>query len=117
MLVMEGHEKEKSHGSRVDSKSEKGKYIKSKYSSKVTSSDIVLDATLRTTTIRSNKNINNNNNLSADSNKNNGLKVNIQDVDIREKICKHKVRDSMSIVVDMSGPMMSEKKVNMIRNF
>jgi Mg-chelatase subunit ChlI/Mg-chelatase subunit ChlD len=106
MLVMEGREKEKTYGSRVDSKTEKGKYVKSKYSPKTTSSDIAIDATLRAAALRSNQN-------TTTSNKK--LKVNIKDRDIREKIRKHKARASIAIVIDMSGSMISEKKVNMIR--
>ncbi|MBZ9570231.1 VWA domain-containing protein [Methanobrevibacter sp. TMH8] len=122
MLVMEGREKEKFYGSRVDSKSEKGKYIKSKYSQKVSSSDIAVDATLRAAAMRFKKKDNNtdfktkdNLEVSNNSNNSNGLKINIKNQDIREKVRKHKARASVAIVVDMSGSMLGEKKVNKIR--
>jgi len=126
ILVMEGREKEKSYGSRVDSKSEKGKYVKSKYSPNVNSSDIAVDATLRAASMRIEKkelNIkyNSKNESISDLNAKNipnysdDLKINIKKEDIREKVRKHKAKASVVIVVDMSGSMISEKKVNKIR--
>ena len=159
MLVMEGREKEKVYGSHVESKSEKGKYVKSKYSQNISSSDIAIDATLRAAAMRSknkdldstliksnnfnnlnknnsesNNNFNNlnniNNNINKNNNKNNnnninnninnlnksnGLKINVKNQDIREKVRKHKARASVVVVVDMSGSMINEKKVNKIR--
>jgi magnesium chelatase subunit D len=104
MLVMEGREKEKAYGNRVESKSEKGKYVKSKYSPNISSSDIAIDATLRAAALNSKKKDNSNN-----------LKVEIKNQDIREKVRKHKARASVAIVVDLSGSMINEKKVNKIR--
>lgn len=116
MLVMEGREKEKFYGSRVDSKSEKGKYVKSKYSQKVSSSDIAVDATLRAAAMRSKKkDLVSDLNTEDSLNSSNSLKANIKSQDIREKVRKHKARASIAIVVDMSGSMISEKKVNKIR--
>ena len=108
MLVMEGREKEKSYGSRVDSKSEKGKYVKSKYSPNISSSDIAIDATLRAAVLHSKKNDNHKESI-------NELKINVNSGDLREKVRKHKARASVAIVVDMSGSMINERKVNKIR--
>ncbi|WP_080460971.1 VWA domain-containing protein [Methanobrevibacter arboriphilus] len=108
MLVMEGREKEKFYGSRVNSKSEKGKYVKSKYSPNVSNSDIAIDATIRAA-IKSKTSKN------TELNKKNALKVDIKNEDIREKVRKHKARASIALVVDMSGSMLAEKKVNKIR--
>ncbi|WP_084270736.1 ATP-binding protein [Methanobrevibacter cuticularis] len=105
MLVMSGREKEKLYGSRVESKSEKGKYVKSRFSS--SPKDIAIDATLRAAVLNSEgKNMANNNN---------GLLINVKKGDLREKIRKHKAKASICIVIDMSGSMVSEKKVNKIR--
>ena len=107
MLVMEGREKEKIYGSRVESKSEKGKYVKSKFPHS-TSKDIAIDATLRAAALHSN------NKQNKESHGNN-LKVNIQTNDLREKIRKHKAKASITLVIDMSGSMISERKINRIR--
>ena len=108
MLVMEGREKEKFYGSRVNSKSEKGKYVKSKYSPNVSNSDIAIDATIRAA-LKSKTSKN------TELNKKNALKVDIKNEDIREKVRKHKARASVALVVDMSGSMLAEKKINKIR--
>ncbi len=130
MLVMEGREKEKFYGSRVNSKSEKGKYVKSQYASNVSTSDIAIDATIRAAVLNSKKskklknpknNIYNNydkyneDNNYAKYNYNNNLKINVKNEDIRKKIRKHKARASIALVIDMSGSMLAEKKVNKIR--
>ncbi|MCL2116494.1 MAG: VWA domain-containing protein [Methanobrevibacter sp.] len=107
MLVMEGREKEKMYGSRVESKSEKGKYVKSKFP-RSNSKDIAIDATLRAAALHSKKKPYNDSKL-------NDLKVNIQASDLREKIRNHKAKASIAIVIDMSGSMISERKVNKIR--
>jgi len=109
MLVMEGREKEKFYGSRVNSKSEKGKYVKSKYSTNVSNSDIAIDATIRAA-------INSKRDKNIELDNDNHLKVDIKNEDIREKIRKHKARASIALVVDMSGSMLAEKKVNKIRS-
>ncbi|MDR2967295.1 MAG: VWA domain-containing protein [Methanobacteriaceae archaeon] len=107
MLVMEGREKEKVYGSRVESKSEKGKYVKSKFPHSA-SRDIAIDATLRAAALHSNK-------KQRGGSQFNDLKMDIQTGDLREKIRKHKAKASMAIVVDMSGSMISKRKINKIR--
>ena len=116
MLVMEGREKEKAYGSHVESKNEKGKYVKSKYSQNISSSDIAIDATLRAAAMRF-KNKDNNLKVKIKNQDigSNGLKVTIENQDIREKVRKHKAKASVVVVVDMSGSMINEKKVNKIK--
>jgi len=113
MLVMEGREKEKIYGSRVESKSEKGKYVKSKFPHSA-SKDIAIDATLRAAALHS-KTKQNKNSQENELDQKEGLKVTIQPSDLREKIRKHKAKASIAIVIDMSGSMISERKVNKIR--
>ncbi|MDR2873836.1 MAG: ATP-binding protein [Methanobrevibacter sp.] len=95
MLIMRGREKEKSYGMHVDSKNEKGKYVKTKFSNDY--KDISIDATLRAASIHC-----------KDS-------INVKKEDLRAKIRKHKAKASIVIVIDISGSMTSEKKINKIR--
>lgn len=88
-------------GSRMVSKSSKGKYVKSKFSKN--SKDIAIDATLRATALRKFKS----NNLSND--------FKIQKQDLREKIRKQKTKASIILIVDMSGSMLSKRKANIIK--
>ncbi|MDR2623186.1 MAG: VWA domain-containing protein [Methanobrevibacter sp.] len=95
ILVVKGREKEKLYGSRVNSKTEKGKYVKTKFSSDY--KDIAIDATLRAAAIHS-KN-----------------KITVKKEDLRTKIRKHKAKASIAVVMDMSGSMMSDEKINKIK--
>ena len=106
MLVMEGREKEKIYGSRVESKSEKGKYVKSKFPQHA-SKDIAIDATLRAAALNYKKQ-----NKEYDGN---DLKLRVRNSDLREKVRKHKAKASIALVVDMSGSMVSDRKINKIR--
>lgn len=95
MLVLKGREKEKTYGTKVNSKTEKGKYVKTKFSQNY--DDIAIDGTLRAAAIHSKG------------------KITVKKEDLRRKIRKHKARASISIVMDMSGSMMSDEKINKIR--
>ncbi|MDR3223479.1 MAG: ATP-binding protein [Methanobrevibacter sp.] len=95
MLVLKGREKEKAYGTKVNSKTEKGKYVKTKFSQNY--DDIAIDGTLRAAAIHSKD------------------KITVKKEDLRKKIRKHKARASIAIVMDMSGSMMSDEKINKIR--
>jgi magnesium chelatase subunit D len=94
---MDGRQNKELYGTRVESKSEKGKYVKSRVSHNI-SSDIAIDATLRAAAIHCQG------------------KFNVEKEDLREKIRKHKARASIVMIVDMSGSMVSHKKINKIKN-
>mgnify|MGYP005850793147 CR=1 FL=1 len=96
LLKLKGKKKKRLYGQRMDSKTEKGKYIKSKIP-KVSSKDIAIDATLRAAAVRSNGD----------------LKV--EGGDLREKIRKHGARASIVLVVDISGSMFSDRKANRVK--
>ncbi|MDI6644538.1 MAG: VWA domain-containing protein [Methanobacteriaceae archaeon] len=96
LLKLKGKKKKRLYGQRMDSKTEKGKYIKSKIP-KVSSKDIAIDATLRAAAVRSNGD----------------LKV--EGEDLREKIRKHGARASIVLVVDISGSMFSDRKANRVK--
>ncbi|MGC9516883.1 MAG: magnesium chelatase subunit D family protein [Methanomicrobiales archaeon] len=96
LLKMKGKKKKRIYGKRMDSKTEKGKYVKSKFP-KVSSKDIAIDATLRAAAIRSKGDIE------------------VKSEDLREKIRKHGARASIVLVVDISGSMFSERKANRVK--
>ena len=96
LLKMKGKKKNKLYGKRVDSKTQKGKYIKSKIPKNV-SNDIAIDATLRAAAIKSNGSIN------------------VENEHIRHKVRKHGARASIALVVDISGSMFSQRKANKIK--
>lgn len=96
LLKLKGKKKKRLYGHRMDSKTEKGKYIKSKIP-KVSSKDIAIDATLRAAAVRSNGDLK------------------IEGEDLREKIRKHGARASIVLVVDISGSMFSERKANRVK--
>lgn len=96
LLKMKGKKKNKLYGKRVDSKTQKGKYIKSKLPKNV-SSDIAIDATLRAAAVKSNGSIN------------------VENEHIRHKVRKHGARASIALVVDISGSMFSERKANKVK--
>ncbi|KZX13200.1 vWA domain-containing protein [Methanobrevibacter curvatus] len=95
-MLLKGCSKKKLYGKHVDSKNEKGKYVKSRFASKL-SKDIAIDATLRSAVGHSQG------------------KINVRKEDLREKIRKHKARGSIALVIDMSGSMVSDKKINRIK--
>jgi len=96
LLKMKGTKKNRLYGKRVDSKTQKGKYVKSKLPKK-DSRDIAIDATLRAAAIRSNGSIK------------------VEKDDIRQKVRKHGARASIALVVDISGSMFSERKANKVK--
>lgn len=96
LLKMKGKKKNRLYGKRVDSKTQKGKYIKSKIPKNV-SNDIAIDATLRAAAVKSKGSIN------------------VKNEDIRHKIRKHGAKASIALVVDISGSMFSQRKANKIK--
>ncbi|MDR0911914.1 MAG: VWA domain-containing protein [Methanobrevibacter sp.] len=113
---MEGRSKKHLYGSHVDSKTVKGKYIKSKKANNK-SKDIAIDSTIRTAVLNSSKtNINKTNINKNDNNKSKINKIRITKNDLQEKVRKHKARGSIVLVIDMSGSMVSDKKINRIKS-
>jgi magnesium chelatase subunit D len=96
LLKMKGKKKNRLYGKRVDSKTQKGKYIKSKIPKNV-SNDIAIDATLRAAAIKSKGSIN------------------VKNEHIRHKVRKHGAKASIALVVDISGSMFSQRKANKIK--
>lgn len=96
LLKMKGKKKNRLYGKRVDSKTQKGKYIKSKIPKNV-SNDIAIDATLRAAAVKSKGSIN------------------VKNEDIRHKVRKHGAKASIALVVDISGSMFSQRKANKIK--
>lgn len=96
LLKMKGIKKNRLYGKRVDSKTQKGKYIKSKLP-KNSSHDIAIDATLRAAAIGSKGSIK------------------VKNEHLRQKVRKHGARASIAIVVDISGSMFSERKANKVK--
>ena len=96
LLKMKGTKKNRLYGKRVDSKTQKGKYIKSKFP-KDGSRDIAIDATLRAAAIRSNGSIK------------------VENDDLRQKVRKHGARASIALVVDISGSMFSQRKASKVK--
>lgn len=96
LLKMKGATKNRLYGKRVDSKTQKGKYIKSKFP-KNGNQDIAIDATLRAAAIRSNG------------------QIKVENEDIRQKVRKHGARASIALVVDVSGSMFSQRKANKVK--
>ncbi|MCE5215046.1 MAG: VWA domain-containing protein [Methanobacterium sp.] len=96
LLKMKGKKKKKLYGKRVDSKTIKGRYIKSKLPEK-DSGDVAIDATLRAAALGSKGSIK------------------VESQDIRHKVRKHGAKASIVLVVDISGSMVSERKANRIK--
>jgi magnesium chelatase subunit D len=97
LLKIKGKKKRKLYGKRVDSTTQKGKYVKSKLS-KDLKNDIAIDATLRAAAINSE-----------------GI-IKVKSEDIRHKVRKHGAKASIAIVVDISGSMFSEKKSERVKD-
>jgi len=96
LLKMKGKKKKRLYGKRIDSKTQKGRYIKSKLP-KDSSGDIAIDATLRAAALSSHGNIN------------------VKSEDLRHKIRKHGAKASIVMVVDISGSMFSDRKANRLK--
>lgn len=96
-MKIKGKTKERLYGKHIESKTEKGKYIKSKYSQK-TPKNIAIDATIRAAAKKSKQ------------------KIKIETSDLREKIRKHSARASIVVIVDISGSMSADKKTNRVKN-
>ena len=84
LLKIKGKKKRKLYGKRVDSTTQKGKYVKSRLS-KDLKNDIAIDATLRAAA------------MSSD-----GV-INVKSEDLRHKVRKHGAKASLALVVDISG--------------
>ncbi|MCC7559054.1 MAG: VWA domain-containing protein [Methanobacterium sp.] len=96
LLKIKGKKKKRIYGKRIDSKTEKGRYIKSKLP-KDYYGDIAIDATLRAAA------------LSSDG------EISVKGEDLRHKIRKHGARASIVMVVDISGSMFSDRKANRLK--
>ena len=97
LLKVKGKKKERLYGKRVESKTEKGKYVRSRFSSQ-RPKDIAIDATLRAAAMKSHG------------------EITVEPQDLREKVRKHGARASIALVVDISGSMVSEKKANRVKS-
>ncbi len=97
LLKVKGKKKERLYGKRVESKTEKGKYVRSRLSSQ-RPKDIAIDATLRAAAMKSHG------------------EITVEPQDLREKVRKHGARASIALVVDISGSMVSEKKANRVKS-
>lgn len=96
LLKIKGKKKKRTYGKRIDSKTEKGRYIKSKLP-KDSYGDIAIDATLRAAALSSNG------------------EIRVKSEDLRHKIRKHGARASIVMVVDISGSMFSDRKANRLK--
>ena len=96
LLKMKGKKKKRLYGRSVDSKTEKGRYIKSKLP-RGDSCDVAIDATLRAAALHSEGSIT------------------VRSDDIRHKVRKHGARASIAVVVDISGSMVSDRKANRVK--
>lgn len=104
LLKMKGKKKRRLYGKRVDSKTQKGKYVKSKLP-KDAAGDIAIDATLRAAALKS----------SGDRPKGTMGALKVESDDLRHKVRKHGARASIVLVVDISGSMFTERKANRIK--
>jgi magnesium chelatase subunit D len=97
LLKMKGKKKKRLYGRSVDSKTEKGRYIKSRLPSGE-SRDVAIDATIRAAALHSEGSIK------------------VRSDDIRHKVRKHGARASIAVVVDISGSMVSDRKANRVKS-
>lgn len=97
LLKIKGKKKRKLYGRRVDSTTQKGKYVKSRLS-KDLKNDIAIDATIRAAAMSSN-----------------GF-INVKSEDLRHKVRKHGAKASLALVVDLSGSMYSERKAERVKD-
>lgn len=121
--MVEGEKREKLYGKRVNSQSKKGKYVKSKISNNL-SNDIAIDATIRAAALRNGSkskkmcenNLIDSKELKENKNsKNYSESLNIKKEDLREKIRKHGAKLSIALIIDMSGSMLSDEKLDKIK--
>lgn len=96
LLKMKGKKKRRLYGKRVDSKTLKGRYIKSKIPGDIPG-DIAIDATIRAAALGSK-----------------GI-IKVDSGDIRHKVRKHGAKASIALIVDISGSMFSLKKANRVK--
>jgi Mg-chelatase subunit ChlD len=96
LLKIKGKKKNRLYGKRVDSKTQKGRYIKSKLP-KDSSRDIAIDATLRAAALSSKG------------------QINVKSEDLRHKIRKHSAKASIILLADISGSMFSDRKANRLK--
>ncbi|MEN6329732.1 MAG: VWA domain-containing protein [Methanobacteriaceae archaeon] len=96
LLKMKGKKKKRLYGRSVDSKTEKGRYIKSSLPRR-DSKDVAIDATIRAAALHSEGSIR------------------VESEDIRHKVRKHGARASIAVVVDISGSMVSDRKANRVK--
>lgn len=96
LLKLKGKKKERLYGSRVESKTRRGKYVRSRFP-RGDHTDVAIDATIRAAAAHSRGDIR------------------VRDEDIRQKIRKHGARASIVLVVDISGSMFSERKASMVK--
>ena len=96
LLKIKGRKKKKLYGKRVDSTTQKGKYVKSRITHD--KRDIAIDATLRAAAMSSEGTIN------------------VKSEDLRHKVRKHGAKASIVLVVDISGSMFSERKAERVKD-
>ena len=97
LLKIKGKKKRKLYGKRVDSTTQKGKYVKSRLS-KDLKNDIAIDATIRAAA------------MSSDGS------INVKSEDLRHKVRKHGAKASLALIVDLSGSMYSERKAERVKD-
>ncbi len=97
LLKIKGKKKKKLYGKRVDSTTQKGKYVKSKLK-KDLKNDIAIDATLRAAA------------MSSDGS------IQVKSEDLRHKVRKHGAKASLALLVDISGSMYSESKAERVKD-
>jgi magnesium chelatase subunit D len=97
LLKIKGKKKRKLYGKRVDSTTQKGKYVKSKLPKDI-ENDIAIDATIRAAAISS------------------FGTINVKSEDLRHKVRRHGAKASIVLVVDISGSMFSQRKAERIKD-
>jgi magnesium chelatase subunit D len=124
---------DKLYGKRVNSLNKKGKYIKSKFSNS-SFEDVAIDATIRAAALRKGVGIKDFSkfkqgkiesfsklkqkrfkNLSLSKYFRGKNFIKIKKEDIREKVRKHGIKAAITVVVDMSGSMISEERLSRIK--
>ena len=97
LLKIKGKKKRKLYGKRVDSTTQKGKYVKSRLPKDI-ENDIAIDATIRAAAISS------------------FGTINVKSEDLRHKVRRHGAKASIVLVVDISGSMFSQRKAERIKD-
>lgn len=96
ILKFKGDKRRRKYGNKVESQTERGKYVKSRIPLK-NPKDIAIDATIRAAAIKSEG------------------KIKVEPEDLREKIRKHGSKALIVLVVDISGSMSSEDKAKKVK--